>query len=433
MSNSDTQEDAARAYDIISIKLKGWKAITNFDITGYEVKHIMESVIIQDADGSVVLEKPEINYEIEANPQTNSPVQHNVPQQLSNSSSSHGFQNPNLILSNPGTFQAYPQNNFLGQHNPQQLTNSSSSNGLQNSNLIPNNPGTQAYAQSSSLGQHTPQQLTNSSFSLGCQNPNLIPSGSGFQAYPQSSSLGQHNTLGAGSSSGNSIPNFGGEFPNQNATLQRYSLQTQNQVNVNNNNFIQNLLNNNSNNQFLPHTSNSNLPFHTNVNQNLGLENSLHFPDFPFDFGKNLLGEETEFQSLSTLSALYDRSALATGMVNGSTGATNVSSSSVSEILPVPPSTQEFGAAQPQLPELNQSYEPHNFQANTLNQNPHQNLNSSFFSGGFQNPSSQPNNTGSQSHAIHGSQIGLGMTDLLNSSYNEDNNFSSDFDHFFEQ
>ncbi|KAL5545558.1 hypothetical protein UlMin_005245 [Ulmus minor] len=38
----ETEEEAAIAFDIASIKLKGFKAITNFDLNSYDVKAILE-------------------------------------------------------------------------------------------------------------------------------------------------------------------------------------------------------------------------------------------------------------------------------------------------------------------------------------------------------------------------------------------------------
>lgn len=42
-NESDTKEEAARAYDIATIRLRGRKAITNFDINKYDVQQILDS------------------------------------------------------------------------------------------------------------------------------------------------------------------------------------------------------------------------------------------------------------------------------------------------------------------------------------------------------------------------------------------------------
>lgn len=42
-NESDTKEEAARAYDIATIRVKGRKAITNFDINKYDVQQILDS------------------------------------------------------------------------------------------------------------------------------------------------------------------------------------------------------------------------------------------------------------------------------------------------------------------------------------------------------------------------------------------------------
>ena len=77
---------------------------------------------------------------------------------------------------------------------------------------------------------------------------------------------------------------------------------------------------------------------------------------------------------------------------------------------------------------MNTSFEPYNFQDNTLNQIPHENLNF-ILSDSFQNPSSEPNNNGSQGETS-GCQIDLDMRDYLNRSYIEDKDFACDFDMF---
>ncbi|RDX57893.1 hypothetical protein CR513_62830, partial [Mucuna pruriens] len=339
-----TSEDAARAYDIVSIKLKGRDAITNFDWNSYEVSGIMDSVITQAADGSVILQKQgNNNNEIEARPRSS-----NNPQQvIRNSSYARASQNPNLTSSNP--------------------------------------------------------------YTLG-----------GFSG-------------GAGSSS-NSIANHAGEFPNQTATLQQ-SLQTQNQVNVNND-FNQNLLNNS---QFLPRSSN--LPLLAHTTQNLELGKCLRFPDWPSDFGTRLLGGNLDLEPLRNIPALNVQSqrhecgifkqysCTEYGISNAWHGAINGGCSFGSEIHQVAPLNQEFGATQLQLPELNQSYEPYNYSANTLNQNPLENLNSNF-SDGFQNPNSEPNNTIDPQSQTAASQIDVDVSHYLNRSYLEDNDFACDYDMF---
>ncbi|GLJ42090.1 hypothetical protein SUGI_0871620 [Cryptomeria japonica] len=41
----DTQEEAAEAYDMATIKLRGEKAVTNFDTSRYDVKTMMSSAL----------------------------------------------------------------------------------------------------------------------------------------------------------------------------------------------------------------------------------------------------------------------------------------------------------------------------------------------------------------------------------------------------
>ena len=92
------------------------------------------------------------------------------------------------------------------------------------------------------------------------------------------------------------------------------------------------------------------------------------------------------------------------------------------------PSNQEFGATQLPFPEMDTSFDPYNFQDNTLNQIPHENLNFSL-SDSFQNPSSKPNNNCSQRETST-CQIDLDMKDYVNRSYIVENDFACDFDMF---
>ena len=56
---TETEEEAAIAFDIASIKLKGLKAITNFDLNSYDVKAILE-----DKPGAERLLNPSEQFEI---------------------------------------------------------------------------------------------------------------------------------------------------------------------------------------------------------------------------------------------------------------------------------------------------------------------------------------------------------------------------------
>ncbi|KAL9331626.1 hypothetical protein ACSQ67_001236 [Phaseolus vulgaris] len=101
-----TAEDAARAYDIISIKLKGGEAITNFEWNSYETEGIMESVITQATDGSIILQKEGNNKQTEASPQNSSSVQCH-PQPPSNPSFCRCCNSQILTPSNPHALGAF--------------------------------------------------------------------------------------------------------------------------------------------------------------------------------------------------------------------------------------------------------------------------------------------------------------------------------------
>ncbi|KAG4927907.1 hypothetical protein JHK82_053599 [Glycine max] len=342
-----TPEDAARAFDIISIKIKGRDAITNSDLNSYEVDGIMKSQITTAMDGSITLKVDGVDNETEAYPpQTQSVFQHNHQQFINSSSFSRRYQNHNLFSSNP--------------------------------------------------------------YALG-----------GF--------IGGVGSSGSGNAYGNSIVNLAAQtaqFTNQNDTLQQPLQTQQSQVNVNN--FNQNIRSNNINNnnkQFLSQDSNRSVLSH--APQNLNLDKCVPFPDWPSGFG--LLGGNLELEPLRNINSLNVQP-LEQVMVNESTGATNGVSSLGTQIQPVEPSNQEFGATQLPFLEVNQSFEPYNFQANTLNQIPHGNLNSSL-SDSFQNPSSETNNNGSPGETS-GCPIDLDMRDYLNRSYIEDKDFACDFDMF---
>ena len=89
-------------FNIISIKMKGRDAITNYDLNSYEVNGIMKSKITTTMDGSVTLKREGINNETEAcSPETQSIVQHNHQQLIKSSSFCRHYQNYNLFSSNP--------------------------------------------------------------------------------------------------------------------------------------------------------------------------------------------------------------------------------------------------------------------------------------------------------------------------------------------
>ncbi|KAH1258142.1 AP2-like ethylene-responsive transcription factor AIL6 [Glycine max] len=397
--SQDTAEDAARAYDIISIKLNGWDALTNFHLNCYDVRCIMESDLTQTTEGIATLRKVDSSGSTEG-----------YPQQLNNSSFSefsHGFKNPNLIPSNPYTLGGFTAGA------------GSSSDGNLFGGEFPN---------MSAILQQSLQPQSQVNFNNVFNNQNLFINTTNNninQFLPQSSNF----TAGAGSSSTANFNPIGGEFPNQSATLQQ-PLQTPSQENVNTV-FNQSILNdgdedNNNNRQFLALISN--FPLLARGTKNLDLESCLRFTNWPAEFGKKLLGGNLELDlepsssNLNVPSPTHD-------MVNETAEAANAVGSLGQQIQPVEPSNQEFGATQPQLPALNQSLEPdHNYNANILNQIPPQNLNPSF-SDTFQiNPSSEPNNIiGSQSQTDV-SQFDFDMREYINIL--EDDNFSYDFDMF---
>ncbi|BAT85300.1 hypothetical protein VIGAN_04282900 [Vigna angularis var. angularis] len=269
-----TAEDAARAYDIISIKLKGGKAITNFDWNSYETEGIMESVIAQATDGSIILQKEEKSKEPEASPQNSSSVQcHPLPPSIP--SICRCCHNQILTPTNPHALGTIADT----------AGNSAINNSIVNDAVqFPNENATQQQPRP----LQTPRQV---SFNDG-SNQDLVNN------------------------------NNNNQHPNHNAAQQQ-SLQTPRQVSFNNA-FNLNLVNNNynnSNNQFLPQGSNLALPA-TGI-RNLELEKCVRFPDWRSGFGKKLLGGNLELEPLNNVAAL-SLQALPQVTLNGSTGATQL-------------------------------------------------------------------------------------------------------------
>lgn len=270
MCTSDTAEDAARAYDIISIKLKGGKAITNFDWNSYETEGIMESVIAQATDGSIILQKEEKNKETEASPQNSSSVQcHPLPPSI-----------PSICRC--------CHNQILTPTNPHALGNIADTAGNNASNTSIVNDAVQ------------------------------FPNENATQQQPRSLQIPRQMSFNDGSNQNLVNNNNNNQLPNHNAAQQQ-SLQTPRQVSFNNAFNLNNY--NNNKNQFLPQGSNLALPA-TGI-RNLELEKCVRFPDWRSGFGKKLLGGNLELEPLSNAASL-GLQALPQVTLNGSTGATQL-------------------------------------------------------------------------------------------------------------
>ncbi|KAJ1375840.1 DNA-binding domain superfamily [Sesbania bispinosa] len=321
-----TAEDAARSYDIASIKMKGKAAITNFDLNSYDVKGIMDGVnafamsswkIQTHNHNGVVFQSSTETHGHKPNPCKGKKPKNNSSQRDQQEHNFHGFQQPNPIPNNP-----YILDNSSGNY------------------------------------EGTLQQSL------------LIGTGQDFQAS-----------------------------------------QLQNLVNVNNNDpQPHNLVNN----QVLEQSPS--IPILQGSLQTFEIQNYLSFPNGPSGFGTQTLGETMEYLSNTHSS---------NQVVNGSLGASNGGACSFglqsTVIHPIEPSNQGFETTQLHLPALDQSFECYNNYPprDNLNQNPSQNLNASL-SYGFQNPSSGENDD-FQSHMIGEIQEDFDISQYLNSSYMEQN------------
>ena len=76
-----TQEEAAEAYDIAAIKFRGMNAVTNFDITRYDVERIIASNTLLSGDVAKRKQQPDFNNESlsESPPTHNSNAEASMP------------------------------------------------------------------------------------------------------------------------------------------------------------------------------------------------------------------------------------------------------------------------------------------------------------------------------------------------------------------